>query len=94
MSCYEICMYQVLTRKGQLEGLYVSQEEVERRRREVEAWLVRTEAWRDRMLPVSCHLLESQVREQKVGKKKKRNKISSSWYFRHFTQKSISTKPG
>ena len=66
-------LLQVLTRKGQLEELYVSQEEVERRRREVEAWLIRMESWRDRMVPVSCQLLDSQVREQKVKREIRRN---------------------
>ena len=56
-----------------MEELYVSQEEVERRRREVEAWLIRMESWRDRMVPVSCQLLDSQVREQKVKREIRRN---------------------
>ena len=59
-------MLQVLTRKGQLEELYVDNQELEGRRREVEAWLARMEAWQDRMQPVACDLLDTQVREQKV----------------------------
>ena len=56
----------VLSRKSQLEELYVDNQELERKRREVEAWLSRMEGWRERMQPVSCDLLETQVREQKV----------------------------
>ena len=58
----------MLSRKSQLEELYVDNQELERKRREVEAWLARMEGWRDRMQPVSCDLLETQVREQKVCK--------------------------
>ena len=65
----------MLTRKGQLEDLHLGQEEVERRRRELEAWLVRMETWRDRMAPVSCQTLDSQVREQKVIIKDLKNEI-------------------
>ena len=62
-----LTFFKVLTRKGQLEELYVDNQELERKRREVEAWLSRMEAWRDRMQPVAPDLLESQVREHKVG---------------------------
>ena len=63
---FSILTVQVLTRKGQLEELYVDNQELEGRRREVEAWLARMEAWQDRMQPVACDLLDTQVREQKV----------------------------
>ena len=49
-----------------MEELYVDNQELERKRREVEAWLSRMEAWRDRMQPVSADLIDSQVREHKV----------------------------
>ena len=65
-SILTAAVLQVLTRKGQLEELYVDNQELEGRRREVEAWLARMEAWQDRMQPVACDLLDTQVREQKV----------------------------
>ena len=60
--------FQVLARKSQLEDHYVDNQDVERKRREVEAWLSRMEAWLARMAPVgsAADVLEGQIREQKV----------------------------
>ena len=61
----------VNSRKSQLEDLLVDNQQFESKRREVESWLKRMEAWKERMGPVatSPDIMEAQIREQKVKKK-------------------------
>ena len=87
-SILTAAMLQVLTRKGQLEELYVDNQELEGRRREVEAWLARMEAWQDRMQPVACDLLDTQVREQKVRLKTEQ---AASLEKGHFESQNLAT---
>jgi len=83
----------VLSRKSQLEELYVDNQELERKRREVEAWLSRMEGWRERMQPVSVDLLETQVREQKSFHAEVHQYKSRIEEFNNLTQELISSYP-
>ena len=58
-----------MSRKNQLSDLLQDQQSYETKRREIEAWLGRMEAWQARMRPVgnTQDVLEAQVREQKVN---------------------------
>ena len=62
----------VMSRKNQLTDLLQDQQSFEAKRREIEAWLGRMEAWQARMRPVGStqDVLEAQVREQKVRAKR------------------------
>lgn len=52
-----------------MEDLQISNQQFETKRREVESWISRMEAWLLRMRPVgmTCDQLETQIREQKVS---------------------------
>lgn len=73
-----------MARKAQLEDLAVDNQQFDCKRREVEAWLARMEAWHSRMRPVasSPDVLEAQIREQKVGPRP--NNIAECDALRHY----------
>ena len=62
----------VLSRRNQLEDMMIDNQQFDSKRREVESWLSRMEAWEGRMRPVatSPDVVEAQIREQKVNKEK------------------------
>jgi hypothetical protein len=60
----------VMSRRNQLEDLLADNQQFESKRREVEAWLARMEAWQERMtttVGTTKDVLEQQVRDQKVS---------------------------